>query len=337
MRKNVKRLSLALIALGLSAPVFADSCCPSFCVTVPNQQGGFTVGADVYGLHPTASNNTFVATLGAITFVPPTLTIPVNFHEIDTKYHWAFDITAGYRFPCSGNDVTATWLHYGESSDSTNVLTHPFGISALNFDADGTAKFSLDSVDLDIGQRVNFGDHFNFRMFAGVRWADLEQKKEAVYTLSAPTVTPVSIVDVLDQRSEFKGVGPQVGFDGRYCVGYGFGIDTTIVGSLLVGHTDRSADNIFSVVAPLGPIFSVATPLTGDSDSQGRVVPALDVSLGVDYTYNFNNCARSSLVVQAGYKVVNYWNASSLIISNGVNGSTDIGFHGPYLGLKVNV
>ena len=44
MIKNIKRFSLALVALGLSASVWAGSSCA---ITVPCQNRGLTVGIDL--------------------------------------------------------------------------------------------------------------------------------------------------------------------------------------------------------------------------------------------------------------------------------------------------
>ncbi len=347
MGKNIKRLSLALIALGLSAPVFADSCCNPcnpFSVTIPNQQGGFTVGADALWLRPTAPNTTYNITVGDIlaSTAPTSLTIPLEFQHIDPSYHLGFDLNAAYRIACTGNDVSVNWTHLGETSDSetTPTLFIPGGREDDDFDlhAHNNVKFKLDSVDLDVGQRVNLGNNFLMRLFAGVRFADLQEKKNTDYHADGVDIGPVDTVHViLDQDSEFKGVGPQVGVDGRYCIGSGFGVDANITGSLLVGRTDSNSDILVTALrlrASQQVVFAADLPI--DQKRKNRVVPALDASLGLDYTYNFNNCYRSSLVIQAGYKAIHYFDANTLHISDGPNGASNIGFDGPYAGVKVN-
>lgn len=351
MGKNIKRLSLALIALGLSAPVFADTCNP-FCVTVPNQQGGFTIGADALYLRPTAPNTSYNLTVGQISaLVTPAslaLSVPLTINNIDPSYHWGYDITAAYRIPCTGNDVSATWTHLGETSDTaTSPTFHGLVGDDERIDIDGTStvRFKLDSVDLDVGQKVNVGDYFLLRMFAGVRFADLQQKKDSTFVATNTDVPPepgepthVTTVNLF-QDSEFKGVGPQVGLDGRYCLGYGFGIDANLTGSLLVGHVDSSAslNAIDTVTTGIVTTTDFALNVPIDGKNKQRVVPALDATLGVDYTYNFNNCYRSSLVIQAGYKAINYFDVTHHILSNaGPNNATNVAFDGPYIGAKVN-
>ena len=102
---------------------------------------------------------------------------------------------------------------------------------------------------------------------------------------------------------------------------------------------DNSADvnAALTVTAAGTTVNALAVRVPIDSQNKTRVVPALDASLGLDYTYNFNNCYRSSLVIQAGYKAINYFDVTHHILSNGgPNNATNVGFDGPYLGAKVN-
>ena len=59
---NIKRLSLALVALGLSAPAFAADC-RSSTVLVPSQHGGFKVGIDALYLRANGSDLGYATTV----------------------------------------------------------------------------------------------------------------------------------------------------------------------------------------------------------------------------------------------------------------------------------
>lgn len=364
MRKNIKRLSLALLTLTLSSPTFADVCNP-FTVTVPNQNGGFSIGADALYLQPGVSYGSFD--------ISPTSTTATTtngrINSVDPNYMWGFDVMAAYRIPCSGNDVTVMWTHLEQGSDSatkaipgvafTDETSNGFGLPAGTYNVvdRGDLQFNYDAVDLDVGQRANFGDYFQFRTFAGVRWTELTADSSFRSAATATTLTDVGLsaasgVIQAEQNSRFDGVGPQIGIDGRYCLGRGFGIDANVTTSLLIGSVDSDAQNIATAtttVVGAAPTTATAT-LNLDADTQTRVVPAIDASLGLDYTYNFNNCDRSSLVIQAGWKVVNYFNVAQHIIN--VNGSSfippdssslartsnnNVGFQGPYAGIKINM
>lgn len=354
MGKNIKRLSLALLALGLSAPAFADTCNP-FNVTVPNQQGGFTIGADALYLQPSVPNSAYNFSANTATTVTPPFVTNGSVNNVDTNYHWGFDVTAAYRIACTGNDISATWTHLSQNSDSDSVhlvgVTGPLDIGTVNADVTGSLQFNYDAVDLDVGQRVNFGDYFQFRTFAGVRWAQVEDDSDVAAIYASQAATPIiQATQHFEQNSKFNGIGPQVGFDGRYCLGYGFGLDANLTTSLLVGTTDN---DVRYTQLPAATTSVVNRVVNLNVDSKDRVVPAIDASLGLDYTYNFNNCDRSSLVVQAGWKVVNYFDAANRVDDSDVatfagaagrvvpgfggDNSHNVAFQGPYAGIKVNL
>ncbi len=360
---NIKRLSIALIALGLSAPAFADC---TFDVTVPNQQGGFTFGADGLYLRPSSSSTGFdVVDTTSVVTPSPNLTVintDSNIRRLDPKYHWGFDIVAGYRFPCTGNDIMATWTHLNDTRDSETTVTAPFSVPGFNltsYASDSSTQFRYDAVDLNFGQKVNFGSDFLFRMFAGARIAELKQDLNTTINSSGITtgvITPTSVTNTttIDQSSKFQGVGPEIGIEGRYCIGAGFGADASLLTSILIGKLDNDLD----IQDTQTTVFPGATPSTivanthRTNDFTTHGVPTVDINVGLDYTYNFNNCSRSSLVIQAGYKVVHYWDVIHLSRSgrndsgngngglsndSGVNFTSNVNFDGPYLGFKVNL
>ena len=81
MEKNFKRLSLALLALGLSAPAFADSA-----VVVPSQQGGLKIGVDALYLRASNSDLNY-ATSFAATVANQTNTRNAS---VDPSFDWGF-------------------------------------------------------------------------------------------------------------------------------------------------------------------------------------------------------------------------------------------------------
>jgi hypothetical protein len=375
MGKNIKRLSLALLALGLSAPAFADTCCASPCTTscnpftvsIPTQQGGFSFGADALYVKPSASNGAYITIAGTNTGTTTAPAFNDTIRVADPSYQWGFDVNAAYRIPCTGNDVTAIWTHLGNNSDNHDHVSFPVSIGIGDdvflpgaITASGNVDFNnYDAVDIDFGQRVNFGDYFNFRIFTGVRWAQVEENINATATLFVPGIVgalpATTATDAVQDESKFNGVGPQFGLDGRYCLGYGFGVDANITTSLLIGTGDASTTETITT-ATVGAATTQAIINTDLDNRTGHVVPALDASLGLDYTYNFNHCNRSSLVIQAGWKVIQYWDVAHNMFANGdhapgdfttsagfgtgglfPNTANSVAFSGPYAGIKVNL
>lgn len=77
--RSMKRLSIALIALGLSTPAFADNT-----VYIPSQHGGFKFSVD-----PLYTRN----------------------NVSDSNYDWGTFAQIGYLFPATGNDVTVNYTY----------------------------------------------------------------------------------------------------------------------------------------------------------------------------------------------------------------------------------
>lgn len=352
MRRIIKSIAF-VISIILCAPVLADPYTSNW-VTVPNQQGGFTFGADLLLLRPSASNLSFD------TAFTDSTAATTGSERIDTNnvgYHWGFDLLAAYRFPCTGNDLSLGWTHFGRVGDEaseehavsnlTIPLFPPFPVISFEharIDTDNRADFKYDGVDLDLGQRINIGNYFSAHLVTGVRFANLQQKFNTHYHIE-DTTTPTAIVTLdVNQNSQFKGVGPQVGIDGRFCLGYGMGLDFGATVSSIVGRVNSAA----TLTEDTTEVTDDNITLNLNQDKKTRVIPAFDGYLAADYTYNFNNCSRSSIVFQLGYKVIHYWNVTHFLINStgpasinifSITGNrgTSLSFDGPYAGIKVNL
>lgn len=301
----------------------------------------------------TAPNLGYAVLFGPSSTIDDFTTTNGNLSDIGTSYQWGFDAIAAYRIPGTGNSVSLGWTHLGDfSNSSSKTFIIPSGGEeepAASFLQNGHVEFNYNAVDLDLNQLVNFGDNFLFTMFAGARWANLEEDVSRNYS----TTTFDAFFDGAStyeiENNEFKGIGPQIGFSGRYCLGWGFGIDANVVASLLIGDFDSDATIITPTLLEGVVIGSPSSTINYDNTDQ--VVPALDGNLGLDYTYAFANCDRSSIKVQAGYKTINYFDVSQETIDHvpatAVNGafgttytlgnrSSNVSFDGPYVGINVN-
>lgn len=213
----------------------------------------------------------------------------------------------------------------------------------------GRSSTQWSSVDLSFGQHLNIGGNFDLRMAAGLVWARINNELEAVYTGSATNITTQTFgggqgttvqltqtdlqnsITWMNEESTFRGFGPEIGFDGHYCItNTNFGLTGHLGGQMLIGTVDT---DLCYATANTGQ-QSLATTTTGVvvqssndivgrnadylsnyvSDSQNdRLVPEIDAKLGIDYTYHFmNHCAcdgRSTFVVEFGYQAAKYFNA----------------------------
>jgi Legionella pneumophila major outer membrane protein precursor. len=346
---NIKRLSLALVALGLSAPAFADST-----VLVPSQHGGFKVGIDALYLRPTNSHLDYATVV----------TTPANFlagydhsRSIQPSFDWGVYAQIGYLFPCTGNDLTLGYTYLSSNENDSLVAPTPtingsvatsngvVTVVPLSFIAqngfggvEAKESFTLNVVDLEGGQRFTTGS-YDMRMFAGLRYANINGKQDAAgvpFQLSGVT-SGVNTTVSGDQefKSQFNGLGPRIGVDARYCLSSGFGLDADLSTSLLAGTVD--SDYYANVSTNNGGTITTTHFATkGGSDT--RLMPVLEAKLGVDYTYITDCRCKSSLVFEAGYQATNYFNTSDKApVDSGsisARGTSDVAFDGPYLGVK---
>jgi hypothetical protein len=362
----MKRLSIALAALGLSASAFAayPAATDPTEVSVPLLPGGFVVGATAYYLQPSDSNGDLDYAI-----ISGFAAAPAFFSEIkavEPEYDWGWGVNVGYIFPGTGNDINASWFHLDtEETDTVGSLAVPFvgpGIAFVDpahvLDNDlefgnyarGRAEYDIDQVDVTGGQYINVGCRLILHPNAGVRWTSLDRELKARY---AETFFPAGVTFFDDElftkdESEFSGVGPLAGIDATYYIGWGLGAVAHFDTALLVGDVDDKLDALhIERDFPTGVVVgSVESELK--TDSNRRVVPVLDGKLGLDWTYVFNNTTDSDLTLEVGYQVSNYFNAVDRI--EGVVGSvdaagnftsalaaahftSDVGLNGPYVNL----
>lgn len=343
LKRNIRSLAAALLCL--SIPISAMGSVSA--VTVPNQQGGFTLGGDFLYLTPTSGF------LAYSPIMPGTLPLS-RIHSVKPVFYPGFDIMAKYRLPNTGNSVYAIWTHLSNTNDTDSFVDPtlhfvvPSSTSDINATHSATVKFKYDAVDLAADQRLNLGDLFQFRVFSGLRWATLEHDKNVKDHSDALGVTAVGVpftaisTDQLNQTSDFKGLGPQFGLEGSYCLGYGFDVDANLTASLLVGQINSNTVEEFDLVRTVGSAApqTFVTIIQFNGPKKWRAVPAIDANLGLGYTYVFNNACHSALKAQIGYKVINYFGVVDFINPSGNSGSpntSNLSFAGPYFGLNINL
>lgn len=351
MEKNLKYLFVAIFAFCLSTATFAADCSSST-LRIPSQHGGFKVGIDALYLRSTSSDSEYA------TLFPPTIIQDYSLGEtrsqvIDPSYDWGLHAQVGYLFPCTGNDVTIGYTYLKTNDGNSVVVGVPPDIRSfitvlplsiiggVNLlpqlatfrSAEGKLEHELSVVDLEAAQRFTTGA-YDMRMFAGLRYANIDSSLNTfAYSFTRRGAQ--------DFQSQFRGLGPRIGVDARYCLSSGFGLDADVSTSLLVGQMDSRYDLSAVVDSIFAPRLS--DEFTSRNGSNTCVVPVLEAKLGGDYTYIVDCRCKSTLVLEAGYQVTNYFNASDLrmrvlnprnaaLLSPG--DQNDIAFDGPYLGVK---
>jgi Legionella pneumophila major outer membrane protein precursor len=268
-------------------------------------------------------------------------------------------------------------------TDLTTGLSPELGNTAPFLVAYGRSSTQWNTVDLNFGQHLNIGGNFDLRLSGGLVWARINDELEAYYagagnntatnvvsTPGSTIISPLVITSNIDaqrsntyinEESTFRGFGPEIGFDGHYCItNTNFGFAGHLGGQMLIGTTDtdlyyltvnsgQQSRVVTTSPIVVGPAATTTTVLGYNastfsnylSDSQDtRLIPEVDANLGIDYTYTFANTyahdCNSSFVIEAGYQGRKYFNA--LKAFDGAVGtrlhSEDVFFHGPFLSVK---
>jgi Legionella pneumophila major outer membrane protein precursor len=345
----MKRITIVLAAL-LSTTVSANTL-----VVLPTGKAQLGIGIPCY-------NGGLSFGLAGLYLKPSTsqLDIPEFFSDnirprsahvdtIDPHYAWGYYINVDYVFPCSGNDVRLSYTHYETDNNNCFGCSDCETIRNMQIDeADGQgntiacakANFDYQAIDLDISQHVDVGCHLKMRWFGGLRYANLDNDFSSnLFEGAVPG--GISEQAYNHQSSRYHGIGPRIGLETNYHMGYGFGVVGQVASALLVGDVD---DHYNDRTKSFNDEIILAGFHSFDYSDQSRIVPNLDGRLGLDYSYQFCNPSRTKFTVEAGYHVTHYFNAidrlaaTQLIVPELRGRQTiDTSFEGPYVGIQVRV
>lgn len=349
----MKRLSIALAAIGLSASVGAFAALPATTdpalINIPQLPGGFFLGASGYYLQPSDMHNDL-----AYAVVNTGTSPSFNLHQkkIDPGYDWGWGVNVGYIFPNTGNDVNLSYFQL-QTDDSDSVtgtqlnIINPQMSSALQIFGEWTsarakAEYDIDQVDLTAGQFINIGCRLIVHPFTGLRWAQLDREIDGTYN-GVSTSEPLNETVNTKEESDYWGVGPIVGVDASYYIVYGFGAVGHFDSAVLVGNSDYKINTTTFITPSATPLFAHNEFKTDDTT---RVIPVVDAKLGLDYTYIFFNTANSDLTLEVGWQFTHYFNAVDRGYASDVGGpgegiairdTIDVGLNGPYASLVLHI
>lgn len=319
----LKRLILIVFALG-SSVLFAGTMgpvCSPGAMTVPCNQSAWSVAAKAlylqtnfnqkFSYFPRGDNNIY--------------------NDLGGQWGWGFQLAASYLFN-TGNDVTLNWYHLDGASGYLKFT--PFGeFDPLNVRL--ALKTQWDAVNGELGQLATLTRDINYRFHGGFQFARLKNTMNARVAFIVPT----EFLDLFDADSipaprhlhyntSFNGFGPRTGIDMDYILGNGFSMYAKAATALLVGTIKSS-------------VTGLAEPLTSVHGSYSAIVPELEASVGLNYSYPTK---RGDFLFDLGYLWVNYFNPlrNQNIIDNIANNqsvtsenrSTDLSISGLYFGLK---
>lgn len=256
------------------------------------------------------------------------------------------------------------------------------------------SHFHNNTWDLDFGQHATFGCNTHLRWFAGARYSNLRHNLESYLTASSNTPVTVTGVNIPgtsvgtatlgfnvnshlqdwnSQHSRFNGIGPRFGVDAYYDFCGGFGVNGSVSTALIIGHTESwyydktvihatptlTSANSSITQAAINASTSPTTTEVSEVSSyyiphETRVVPNIDAKLALNYSYQFCNCSRTKLTIEAGWQVSEFFNPFERLYRigahpanvdqdrsgepiNRVRHTLDLSYDGPFVNVQVNL
>ena len=246
----------------------------------------------------------------------------------DTDYKPGFQVGLGWSSStCLDNWVLYaqyTWLHGSTSTDSTapnpdvdtingvalpqNGLWIPSSWFSGQFQNNITTEISsewdykIDIVDAQISRPFYSGARFTVNPFFGLRGAWIRQSLD----LSATSVAGgnVAVSDALheaDYNSRAMSVGPRIGMNGNWHLGYGVRFEGNAAASLLFTAFDVHQNQSSPDAAG-----NFRFPLKTKIDDLNVLRPNLDLSLGLGWGSYFG-CRRFYVDLAATYDFSVFW------------------------------
>ena len=316
----MKRLLFALLLIAsthaeANDTVSNDSCCPcdSSCqelgffthadfLYLKSHQGGleYQIGTDVFSSEFTTDPSSSVFTSNN------------KFQELKSDWRGGYRVGLGYRFCCEWTAL-ADWTHYEGHAHGSGKQ------SGLKSSGHWTVHY--DVLDI-LAQSPTYCacSSMSWNYFGGLKAADIDQKVKAhnqiLSTTStdgqAPTLTTTAYT--LSERSDFDGIGPQIGLKGDWDIGCGFSLYGNAAGSLVFGSYDAKLRSSGQNTSVLGLDDVDDNSFTFKSKSRDRLCdPVVDLGLGVSYQKSLCYCGHeASLMLKLGWEHHQWFNHNKM-------------------------
>lgn len=327
MELSLKKITLALVALGLSGAAFAGSYTPEAApvgctagpVTVPCEKSAWDIGFT--GMYVQATNDDLH---DSRTTTVNGFNTTTDVHSINPRWGFAFDLTGSYHWG-TGSDVTVDWTHLSRRTTDDSSAGSFARFNGLNPLAvvSTDVKFQHDAVNFAFGQMINVGEHVDVRLHGGLQWARVTGNFDQFGAVTGAS-------QATENNSKLSAIGPRAGFDASYKFGNGLSLVGRSAIALLVGDIKSDSNSVIS-------INNLGTFVATSSESQRTVAPSVNADLGVAYDHAM---AQGTLGIEAGYRVAAIFNSVRWVDSaNFVNGGnavgvSNFGYHGPYLTVR---
>jgi hypothetical protein len=237
----------------------------------------------------------------------PVTTVLKNSSTQNMHFDWncGFRVGLGWNTPHDGWDLLAKWTWFQNNasrntnvdSDSLLLPTNVYQPGDADVEGFGSSQarwhLHLNMIDLEMGREFFVSKWMTLRPFISLRSAWIYQKGSTLFTGSRPVVSQRGTL--LKGDNDFWGIGPRVGLNTDWGLGWGFSLFGNASASLLYGF--------FDVTSYQRQLFSGSSDkeLVNNTDSVrvGRAISEIALGLRYDTMFADDHC---HLGVQAGWE-----------------------------------
>lgn len=308
----------------IGATTTIDTFGASFAPGAPNVDGrGFFIVGELLYWHAKVGGTEYAYSLSS-TANFNALSLPVKGATKENDFSWDLGLKAalGYNLPHNNWDLLVRYTYFESSNTDSTAKYFPSAIRMLRTFSNfailaerAKSHFDIDynNLDLEMGRWTYMSPQIAVRPHIGVKaaWIDLDQK--ITYGLPVnPLLDTLSGTDTkVKDTSDFKGVGPRMGIDSNWHIGYGFSIKADTSFSVLYGHYKVRHKEDF----PEGIVFGQVESFDIKMKSKIHAFsPFLNAILGLQWESYINN-NKQHLSLSAGYEVQYYWRQNQIQFS----------------------
>ena len=180
-----------------------------------------------------------------------------------TNWNAGFRVGSGVRVAKVHCDLAAYWTHFSHtmngstSTDNFILGTQLFLGSSIPIGGGGVAqlnpggiaagparsqwKLHVNLIECDFGYQICFNNRFSLHPYLGIKGGWVNQEQIIHYDRFFDLNTQIFFDSTMILKNNFKGLGPQLGLDGDFIFGRGFGLMGNLSAALLCGSSHNPA------------------------------------------------------------------------------------------------
>lgn len=278
----------------------------------------------------------------------------INGSLIDLEFNWepAGKVNLGIVFPDRSWDFDVRWTFFYTHSqhvshaipniNSKGLLplwvlpnfTTPNIFSISYATAKASWQLHLNTYDIELGYHAFLTPCLSFRLDGGLKGVFIHQRFRVSYEggISPQTIQPLASQTVFKNNS--WGIGPRIGFDSKWRLGYGISFLGTIASTLSLSQFEVTRKDFNTGV--LGGLLQTKNSFF--KESVWVVRPVLETSLGFSWDTYYGCKQQYSFGILANYELQYFWeqNLMGMLVDeslfyNAFQPRGDLHFHGATL------